>query len=164
MGTFADGGYRKGLDLLELIAEKKNISIHCYSAVLKNQVISDRLIIHSPISNDLLCNEYNKYEIFLFPSRYETMQLSPLEAMACGCPVIISDVGLGMELKKIIPEFVIDSNCPDVIQEYSKRIDVIRNDFDFYSQKAEEYVKEYHSFQKFKNEWTNVINNVCKGE
>ena len=34
---------------------------------------------------------YNGAEIFVYPSLYEGFGLPPLEAMACGCPVITSN-------------------------------------------------------------------------
>ena len=35
---------------------------------------------------------YCQAECFLFPSLYESSGLPPIEAMACGCPVIVSDI------------------------------------------------------------------------
>lgn len=38
-----------------------------------------------------LIRQYRGAEAFLFPSLYEGFGLPPLEAMACGCPVLLSD-------------------------------------------------------------------------
>lgn len=35
---------------------------------------------------------YSKSELFIFPSYYESFGLPPLEAMACGCPVVVSGI------------------------------------------------------------------------
>lgn len=40
--------------------------------------------------NDLLCL-YNGADVFVYPSFYEGFGLPPLEAMACGCPVVVSN-------------------------------------------------------------------------
>jgi glycosyltransferase involved in cell wall biosynthesis len=41
---------------------------------------------------DALVNHYRRALCFLFPSFYEASPLPPIEAMACGCPVVASDI------------------------------------------------------------------------
>lgn len=44
------------------------------------------------ISEEQLVNEYNSHELFVLPSHYEGLALAPIEAMACGAKVVISDL------------------------------------------------------------------------
>ena len=53
---------------------------------LKNQVI-----FTDYVSDEYLVKLYNTADIFVYPSLYEGFGLPPLEAMACGCPVITSN-------------------------------------------------------------------------
>lgn len=43
------------------------------------------------VSDDQLKSLYQRAALFVFPSRYEGFGLPPVEAMACGCPVLASD-------------------------------------------------------------------------
>jgi glycosyltransferase involved in cell wall biosynthesis len=43
------------------------------------------------IKDDALRSLYSGADVFIFPSLYEGFGLPPLEAMACGCPVIVSN-------------------------------------------------------------------------
>lgn len=45
------------------------------------------------VSNEDICPLINGAEIFLFPSLYEGFGMPPLEAMACGTPVLVSGEG-----------------------------------------------------------------------
>lgn len=45
------------------------------------------------VSDSELCALYKRATCFVFPSLYEGFGLPPLEAMACGCPVIVSRAG-----------------------------------------------------------------------
>ncbi|MFN3301406.1 MAG: glycosyltransferase family 4 protein [Patescibacteria group bacterium] len=63
-----------------------------------NEIKNLKLKIKNLIELGYLENEedraclYNKAELFVFPSLYEGFGLPLLEAMACGCPVIASDI------------------------------------------------------------------------
>ena len=57
-----------------------------------NELIENdsRIILTGHLSDDDLVGLYKNAELFVFPSIYEGFGLPPLEAMACGCPVISS--------------------------------------------------------------------------
>ena len=50
------------------------------------------------VSDDELLRLYNQAECFIFPSIYEGFGIPPVEAMACGCPVIASDIPVVCEV------------------------------------------------------------------
>jgi len=58
--------------------------------IKKNQ---NRIIYTGYVPENELALIYNKASVFVFPSFYEGFGLPPLEAMACGCPVIVSNTG-----------------------------------------------------------------------
>ncbi len=64
--------------------------------------IEDKVIFPGFISMDHIPFMYNACELFVYPSFYEGFGLPPIEAMACGVPVIASNV-------TSIPEIVKDS-------------------------------------------------------
>ncbi len=72
------------------------------------------------VAEEELACLYAGAELFLFPSLYEGFGLPPLEAMACGLPVLASGAGslaevLG-EAARLIPEFDPDAWAQDVRQ------------------------------------------------
>jgi glycosyltransferase involved in cell wall biosynthesis len=55
--------------------------------------IGDRIHFIGQINNfGILSHYYRAAQALVFPSFYESSGLPPLEAMACGCPVIVSDI------------------------------------------------------------------------
>lgn len=53
----------------------------------------DKIIFQGQINDPLeLISWYKGAEFLIFPSLYESSGLPPVEAMACGCPVIVSDL------------------------------------------------------------------------
>lgn len=53
--------------------------------------LRDRVKVLGMIPQEDLIALYHEADTFVFPSRYEGFGLPPLEAMACGCPVICSN-------------------------------------------------------------------------
>jgi glycosyltransferase involved in cell wall biosynthesis len=66
--------------------------------ILNNRYLKDRVIFTGYMSNEDLPLLYNLADIFVFPSLYEGFGLPPLEAMACGCPSIVSKITPLMEI------------------------------------------------------------------
>ena len=44
------------------------------------------------VSDEELMALYRHASVFVYPSLYEGFGIPPLEAMMCGCPVVVSDI------------------------------------------------------------------------
>jgi len=54
-------------------------------------LVKDRIVFLDYVPHQDLPHLYSEAALFVFPSLYEGFGLPPLEAMACGCPVIASN-------------------------------------------------------------------------
>lgn len=50
-----------------------------------------RIVFAGHVTDDELSRLYARALFFVFPSLYEGFGIPPLEAMACGCPCLVSD-------------------------------------------------------------------------
>ena len=141
--------YAKGFDVLEKLA-KKNYKIDCVTNKEPSSIFGWLEIT----DNANMPRIYNEYKMLIFPSRFEGMPMVPLEAMACGVPIVMSNVGLGPQLRKVIPEFVVDGFDEN---DYIKKIKHIEKNYKLYCLKARKYVEEHHSFDNYKKEWIGLL-------
>lgn len=68
------------------------------------------------VEHDEMAKVYQGADMFILASKNEGMSNAMLEAMACGLPVVTSDVGGVQEFRNSSSVFVLDSLLPDVIR------------------------------------------------
>lgn len=140
--------FAKGLDVLERLADK-GLKIDCVMPSKGNGTLNCLGSRPHGEIPELL----QEYKALIHPSRYESCSMCVLEAMASGLPVLVSNVGIGPELRKEIPEFVVAGYDDEAISEYIRKAELILGDYPRYSRLARNYVERFHSFNGFQTEW-----------
>ena len=74
--------------------------------------LQDRVQAKGMVSDEELCVYYNTAAGFVYPSYGEGFGIPLLEAMACGCPVIASDIPSSREVAGDVP-YLFDPSQPD---------------------------------------------------
>jgi glycosyltransferase involved in cell wall biosynthesis len=100
---------RKGLDWLdrlhqELLQQPSSISVRICSPTPPPPGAAARFPlfeIQSGLDAPALAAEYNRADLFLLPSQYEAFELSSIEALACGTPVLLQPTGARPTLHKL---------------------------------------------------------------
>lgn len=94
------------------------------------------------ISNDELIKLYNKSKLFVFPSFYEGFGLPVLEAMACGTPVIASNVS---SLPEVGGDAVVYCNPYDIV-DIKNKIEMVLNNENLQEEMIEKGLKRAQEF------------------
>ncbi len=109
---------RGRIDHRLVVAGKRGWMCEDVPATVRGLGIEGDCIFAGYVPDDDLVALYNAAEVFLYPSYYEGFGLPPLEAMACGTPVVTSDAAS-------LPEVVGDAAvmvAPDDPQELAGAI------------------------------------------
>lgn len=75
-----------------VIAGRKGWLVDDLLDSLKHSPVAERIILTGYLADDDLCALYSSCAVHIYPSIYEGFGLPPLEAMACGAPVIASNI------------------------------------------------------------------------
>lgn len=67
-------------------------------AKVENEGLADRIHFMPEVTVDQMARWYQVLDLFVAPQRWEGFGLTPLEAMACGAPVVATDVGAFSEI------------------------------------------------------------------
>lgn len=136
--------YNKGFDLLDALALKGK-----KSTCISQRRQSPLLEFHTDISSNEMPLWYRKFKFFIFPSRFESFGLAPLEAMASGLPLLMFDIGIGEEIKKKLPEFILSLEKEDHPEDFLRRIKTLEENYENLSKRAREFVTENYSLECF---------------
>ena len=77
-------------DLVIISDDKEALDMEIEKAKLDDRVI-DRIKLLQNIREEMKYQVMSKAKLLVSPTLYEGFGLAPVEAMACGCPVIVSD-------------------------------------------------------------------------
>lgn len=83
---------KKSTNLKLVIAGRKGPSFEKYKIMAQKLGLSDKVIFPGFISTNDMPYLYNSAKLFVYLSFYEGFGLPPIEAMACGIPVVASNV------------------------------------------------------------------------
>lgn len=72
------------------------------------------------VSDEELIKHYQSATVFVFPSFYEGFGIPPLEAMACGCPTIVSDIPSLREICQDASIYVDPFSISDIAQKLTQ--------------------------------------------
>src|SRR6185369_167035 len=61
-------------------------------AAIENSRAAGQIVLTGYLQDEALRDLYSSCRVFVYASLYEGFGLPPLEAMACGAPVIVSDI------------------------------------------------------------------------
>jgi glycosyltransferase involved in cell wall biosynthesis len=115
---------RERIDVLLVVGGKKDFLYGETLRNIENSGYKEDIILTDFIEEEDLPLVFSAAEVFVYPSLFEGFGLPPLEAMACGCPVVTSNVSS-------IPEIVGDAGVlinPDNEEEMLKAIVSIISD------------------------------------
>jgi D-inositol-3-phosphate glycosyltransferase len=85
--------------------------------------VPDSVVFRGLVKHDELAYYYNAADVCVVPSYYESFGLVALESLACGTPVVATDVG---DMKNIIRSgetgYVLSDNLPENIADAITRL------------------------------------------
>ncbi len=113
------GGQGWMMDDFVSFIEEKGVSI-------EEKGVSDRVCLTGYLEDEDLCALYSTCAAFIYPSLYEGFGLPPLEAMACGAPVITSRTPALMETVGSAARLVDPKDVDDIARAMTEMLSDVR--------------------------------------
>jgi glycosyltransferase involved in cell wall biosynthesis len=99
-----------------VLAGRPGGATHSLLAAVESQGLGNRVRLLGPVSDEELPALYNAAGVFAFPSLYEGFGLPPLEAMACGTAVLVSNAASLPEVVGDAAVIVEAESTPDIAE------------------------------------------------
>lgn len=160
---------RKGADLLFPIMKELEPGFELYFTSglgrEKRIEVTPNMVPLGPLRGDQeLLKAYHRCDVLLFPSRFEGLPLVPLEAMACGKPVIATNIS---SLPEIVGNGVTGILCPpdntDVFVKACRTLagnpEIVRK----YGEAARRHVKELFSEENIIPQYISLYEKLAHG-
>lgn len=90
---------------------------------LRDLDLAGKVLLETAVSDQELARLYNGARAFIFPSLYEGFGLPILEAMACGCPIIASNIPSSTEVAGEVAYYF----QPDSVEDLLNALDKVAN-------------------------------------
>ena len=128
--------------------------------LISNAKKNKKIEIIDFLDQDKLKEIYQKTKVFIFPSFHESFGLPPLEAIACGTPVIVSDIGALPEVCGDAVLYIDPYNVADIARKIEKLLsnEVLQKEL---IEKGLKRVKQF-SWQNSAKEHLKVFEEVLK--
>lgn len=162
---------RKNIDLLINLINQLNEKLHDFSLVIagkpgfgyrdfrdKLKMRSKKILILNSVDDDILLFLYNKAFAFVFPSFVEGFGLPPLEAMACGLPVLASNCNA---LKEVLDNVAL-LHDPMNVEAFTSSVIRLYTDSSFYNERVKLSLAHSKNFNQDKmiKSFIDVINSI----
>ena len=105
-------------------------------------------------------------DVFVFPTRREGFPNAPVEAMACGLPVIVNKIAGVTDIVPVHSEtgFLVEGNCCNQFYEYMKLFMKDRNKVYVMGMNARKRVETSFSFDQCVSNWEDTLMQLAKTE
>ena len=142
---------------LEINAEMARLKLLCH-----NLGLDDMVVFLGKRSQDSLVYYYSAAEAVIMPSHYESFGMVALEAMACGTPVVASQVGgLAFLVQDEVTGYVVPDGDPDILANRLARLINEPNLSQRLGEQAAACAQEY-AWPKITNRIMDVYKNVLE--
>jgi len=119
----------------------KYLKYHNYLKNLTKKLnLEDKIIFYPKVTDEELVELYNKAIALISPSLKEGFGLPPLEALACGTPVILSDIPVYREIYNDIAIFFDLNNDESFLFALEKLKNLNKDEFE---DKRKEFIKKF---------------------
>jgi len=105
-----------------VIAGGKGWMMDDFVSFIEEKGVADRVCLTGYLQDEDLCTLYSTCTAFIYPSLYEGFGLPPLEAMACGAPVITSRTPALMETVGNAARLVDPKDIGDIAQAMTEML------------------------------------------